>query len=298
MTVNEKRPVAMTLSVPFMTRRPPFDARQIIEGRDTKRIHDYALALALELQANASEFEDCRVTGIRLDGGSASMIEGSDLERLLKLVRACYDVDEGAPITLRTCPADINGANMPFFNRSHIARYDLELYSLEPQDFQYLQTLNYMDQMPYISSGFLRAQQRENMGFILLCGKKTISRWGFRRSILGAVRRPVCHVILQRCAGEDALDEDGVQAQIAEADALLGERGLRQYLPGIWALPGHEDNVLIARHKGAEVLGFGLGAETRIDGAVSRNTMDLERYLRHSGEYEVITEYARGESNR
>ena len=34
---------------------------------------------------------------------------------------------------------------MPFYNRSHLTRYDLELYSLEPLDFCTLDTLNYSE---------------------------------------------------------------------------------------------------------------------------------------------------------
>ena len=68
--------------------------------------------------------------------------------------------------------------------------------------------------MPYITHGFLRADSRNSMGFILLYGKKNVSRYGFRHSVLEATRRPVCHVILQRCAGRDMLDD-------AAADRLL-----------------------------------------------------------------------------
>ena len=44
---------------------------------------------------------------------------------------------------------------------------------------------------------------------------------GFRHSVLEATRRPVCHVILQRCAGRDMLDDAAAEAQLAEADELL-----------------------------------------------------------------------------
>ena len=64
--------------------------------------------------------------------------------------------------------------------------------------------------MPYITHGFLRADSRNSMGFILLYGKKNVSRYGFRHSVLEATRRPVCHVILQRCAGRDMLEKDGM----------------------------------------------------------------------------------------
>ena len=116
--------------------------RTLIEGHNTELLHRYVLAMALELKANAADLADCEVQAIRLGGGSASIINGSDLDHLLRLIRSCYHVAEDAPVTMRTCPADINGANMPFYNRSHFTRYDLELYSLEPLDFCTLDTLN------------------------------------------------------------------------------------------------------------------------------------------------------------
>ena len=162
----------MKLNFPFITRKPSFNGRTLIEGRNTEMLHEYVLAMALELRANAADFADCEVQAIRLGGGSASITNGSDIDHLLRLIRNCYHVAENAPVTMRTCPADINGANMPFYNRSHITRYDLELYSLEPLDFCTLDTLNYTQQMPYITHGFLRADSRNSMGFILLYGKK------------------------------------------------------------------------------------------------------------------------------
>ena len=257
-----------------------------LSGGELQRV---LLAMALELKANAADLADCEVQAIRLGGGSASIINGSDLDHLLRLIRSCYHVAENAPVTMRTCPADINGANMPFYNRSHVTRYDLELYSLEPLDFCTLDTLNYSEQMPYITHGFLRADRRDSMGFVLLYGKKTVSRWGFRHSVLEVTRRPVCHVLLQRCAGADMLDDAAAQAQLDEAAQLLTEAGFVQYLPRRWAKPGCEDKFWQGAANGMDVLAFGLSAYTRLDGMITTNTSDLNTYLAHSADYEQIT---------
>lgn len=289
METTTLHPVVMKLNFPFITRKPSFCGRTLIEGHNTELLHRYVLAMALELKANAADLADCEVQAIRLGGGSASIINGSDLDHLLRLIRSCYHVAENAPVTMRTCPADINGANMPFYNRSHFTRYDLELYSLEPLDFCTLDTLNYSEQMPYITHGFLRADRRDSMGFVLLYGKKTVSRWGFRHSVLEVTRRPVCHVLLQRCAGADMLDDAAAQAQLDEAAQLLTEAGFVQYLPRRWAKPGCEDKFWQGAANGMDVLAFGLSAYTRLDGMIATNTSDLNTYLAHSADYEQIT---------
>ena len=289
METTPLHPVVMKLNFPFITRKPSFNGRTLIEGRNTEMLHEYVLAMALELRANAADFADCEVQAIRLGGGSASITNGSDIDHLLRLIRNCYHVAENAPVTMRTCPADINGANMPFYNRSHITRYDLELYSLEPLDFCTLDTLNYTQQMPYITHGFLRADSRNSMGFILLYGKKNVSRYGFRHSVLEATRRPVCHVILQRCAGRDMLDDAAAEAQLAEADELLTAVGFVQYLPRRWAKPGCEDKFWQGAAAGMDVLAFGLCACTKLDGMEITNTGDLSVYFAQSADYEQIT---------
>lgn len=134
--------------------------------------------------------------------------------------------------------------------------------------------------MPYITHGFLRADSSNSMGFILLYGKKNVSRYGFRHSVLEATRRPVCHVILQRCAGRDML---------AEADELLAAVGFVQYLPRRWAKPGCEDKFWQVAAAGMDVLAFGLCACTKLDGMETTNTGDLSVYLAHSADYEQIT---------
>ena len=123
--------------------------------------------------------------------------------------------------------------------------------------------------MPYITHGFLRADSRNSMGFILLYGKKNVSRCGFRHSVLEATRRPVCHVILQRCAGRDMLDDAAAEAQLAE--------------------PGCEDKFWQGAAAGMDVLAFGLCACTKLDGMETTNTGDLSVYLAHSADYEQIT---------
>lgn len=283
----------MKLNIPFCTRKPSFVGRQLIETSDTALVHRYILALAQEIDANAKEFEDCRVEAVRFGGGTASKMNGEDFDKLCRLLHTRFDFADNAGFSMRTSPADINGANMPFYNRNHVTRYDLELFSLEPQDFIHLDCLNYMDQMPYISSGFLRASQRPVMGFVLLYGKKTVSRWGFRRSVLETTRRPVSHVILQKCEGADQMDEKSCGAQLVEAAELLTAAGYHEYLPHRWAKEGSEDLFWTKAAAGVPVLAFGLAAETRIDGVSSRNTSDLDRYLRYSGVYASITEEVR-----
>lgn len=75
--------------------------------------------------------------------------------------------------------------------------------------------------------------------------------------------------------------EQRAEMVTAMADKLRAE-GFAEYLPGEWALPGHEYRFLQMYAQGIDVLGFGLGARTRFDGVGASNTDDLSTYLRFS----------------
>ena len=67
----------------------------------------------------------------------------------------------------------------------------------------------------------------------------------------------------------------------------LAASGFGEYLPGHWALPGHESRYGVLVAAGAtETLGFGLGARTLFDGVEACNTSDLFTYLRFSDDPE------------
>ena len=58
METTPLHPGGMKLNCPFTTRKPSFNGRTLIEGRNTEMLHEYVLAMALELRANAADFAD------------------------------------------------------------------------------------------------------------------------------------------------------------------------------------------------------------------------------------------------
>ena len=72
METTTLHPVVMKLNFPFITRKPSFCGRTLIEGHNTELLHRYVLAMALELKANAADLADCEVQAIRLGGAGTS----------------------------------------------------------------------------------------------------------------------------------------------------------------------------------------------------------------------------------
>ena len=89
----DKHPVLMKINTPFCARKCSFCRRDVIGGRDSGLIHDYVMALAVELSENAEEFSDCRIQAIRLGGGCASVLDGADFEKLQKLMQEQQELE-------------------------------------------------------------------------------------------------------------------------------------------------------------------------------------------------------------
>ena len=72
------------------------------------------------------------------------------------------------------------------------------------------------------------------------------------------------------------------------ADAFLQAHGYRCYAPGKYAREGWEMPFYPLGR--TDVLGLGIGAESRIDGVLSRNKRNMKLYIRAAHDYTVITE--------
>ena len=285
---NVRRKVTVKINVPFCVHRCEFCTRPIIGGRDTERLHFYAMAIQKEIIANAPEYEDCEITAIHFGGGMVSTMTGQDLYSIYKTLTEHYHVVEGAPVTMRATYLDINTGSLPFHRRMGITRYDFEVMSLEIADFpklQYPNTLHWTQDV----NNVVRASQFHNVGYVLLYGKDSITPINFRRSLLNVIHSHACHLILQRYEGsEGPSDEDTTAARLAEARALLSHHGFREYLPCRFAREGYEDVYSLHRASGMEQIAFGMGAVSCFDSVRSINTMDLRTYFLHSDDYKKI----------
>ena len=253
--------VLMSINVPFCVKQCDYCPRTVVEGWDAKRLHAYMEAVKNEVEANASEFQDCRVTAVHWGGGLASMANAQDVSDIMGIVRSRFHVAEDAPVTMRAAIANISGASMPFFKRAGVTRFDFEMMSLFPLGYSYVNKRDSLGDLPVVCDHFLRSYANRNLGIVLLYGLDTPEPDNFRRSVIEFMRLSACHLILQRARGPLALPEEQAEAQHDEARMLLEEAGFHEYLPRRFARPGEEDRFATLEAAGASCIGFGLGAK-------------------------------------
>jgi oxygen-independent coproporphyrinogen-3 oxidase len=166
----------------------------------------------------------------------------------------------------------------------------------------------------------LKTYMNELLGLILCWGHgakdggDTASIANFRTSAVEAATTHASHIRLLEYQRPNSLPADGavkagsaainekepenlpsasaaVKAEQLEiARKVFLAQGFCEYLPlhfgrGSFA----EDRFFTARATGSEIIGFGLGAQTRFDGALSINISDLATYLAHADDFSKIT---------
>ncbi len=159
--------VLMSINVPFCVKQCDYCPRTVVEGWDAKRLHAYMEAVKNEVEANASEFQDCRVTAVHWGGGLASMANAQDVSDIMGIVRSRFHVAEDAPVTMRAAIANISGASMPFFKRAGVTRFDFEMMSLFPLGYSYVNKRDSLGDLPVVCDHFLRSYANRNLVIVL-----------------------------------------------------------------------------------------------------------------------------------
>lgn len=284
----EKRPVLLKVELPFRLKEREHFAEDMIVGWDSGRMRTYVQALIREMLANAGQFDDCRVQAVRYGGGTASMA-GQALADISAAIHRVFDVAPDASVTMSATVSNISGATFPFFKRAGVQRFDMEMMALFQPIFARCNNVDAFDFFAIACDSFLHAYANDTLGLVLACGVGGVSMQDFRRSCLAAAGSDAVHVSFLKADKGDLPSPDETAAQEAQAREVFGGAGFVEYLPMRFARPGHEDRFLASYAAGADVLAFGLGAETRFGGIVSTNTSDFDTYANHSTDYTKIT---------
>jgi oxygen-independent coproporphyrinogen-3 oxidase len=294
----QKRSVLVNISVPFCVNpcgwRPQC---QIIVGWNKRRQDTYMAAVQQEIEANAQQFPDVEVVAVRFGDGLASNA-GEQVSQTMRVLRKCFNVADDVSITMRSAISNISGANMPWFKRAGIQRFDFEMMSMNQADFSKLNRNDAWADFVIICDYILKTSMSELLGLVLSWGHgsengiNAASVGNFRKSVVEAATTRASHIRLLEYQGKDpaAASAEVQLEQLETARKVFAERGFTEYIPLHFGRGSFtRDRFFADRAAGAELLGFGLGAQTCFDGVRSTNTSNLPIYLEGSADYSRIT---------
>jgi oxygen-independent coproporphyrinogen-3 oxidase len=298
------------LNIPFCPRQCAHCARAVHPLNTLDALPGYIAALRKEVQAFAPDAEGRTVAGVWVGGGIAGHLFDEELGDLLQDMRRWYTFAPDAEVTLKVHPGMVSVETLNACRRGKVDRLSIEYATGDPFESEALERF-----LPPVvmdtTAMILNSDHRLRRSFDVLVGApgqtaatltktlESVHKYGAGHVVLYPFRMEVGARYPARHRQNEQVEQASLRRHLpdaAEAAALretaaawLAAHDFHEYRPDHFALSGQESRFLQLEAAGCEQVGFGAGAETRMDGIYSRNTADLERYVRLSPDPQAIT---------
>ncbi|HZE84068.1 MAG TPA: radical SAM family heme chaperone HemW [Puia sp.] len=268
-----------------------------------KRTNDFVVALLKEMELREGYISGETVETIYFGGGTPSLLEAEELERIMDGLRTQFSIDAGAEITLEANPDDITPPQLKSWKKAGINRLSIGVQSFFGEDLQWMNRAHDAGQ----ALAAIRMAQVEgftNISADLIYGGPTLPDSHWKKNVEQAVLLSVPHLSCYALTVEPktALDKmihlKKVSAVEPEDQARqflllmdwLGEAGYEHYEISNFALPGMRSRHNSSYWQGRRYLGLGPSAHS-FDG-VSRqwNIANNARYTDALSEGKLLFE--------
>lgn len=271
----------------------------------------YVDVLIQEIIENAKECEGYDISSIFIGGGTPSILELGEIERILCCVRQNYAIKKDAEITIECNPGTVTKEKLEEYRRSGINRISFGLQSARDDELKLLGRIhNYQD---FVTSyNLARAAGFANINIDLIEGLPGQTKSDFMKTLHKVISLNPEHISVYGLIIEpgtpfyDKYKEDGpfekdlpsdeMEREIYyEARIALKEQGYEQYEISNFAKEGYACTHNVGYWTRKNYLGFGLGASSLIANVRYKNVSDLSKYLekdfsRYEEEYLSQTE--------
>jgi oxygen-independent coproporphyrinogen III oxidase len=229
---------------------------------------------------------------IYFGGGTPSLLEPSEIARLITRCRAAFDVDNDAEVTMEANPETASVARLEAFRQAGVNRLSFGVQSFDDQELARLGRLHHADRAR-AAVREARAAGFDNVSLDLMMWlpQQTVATWA--RNVEALIEVGPEHASLYileiypnaplrddmaRAGWSQAPDEDAAEMYVTAMEGL--ERaGYAQYEISNVARPGHASRHNLKYWQDGAWLGFGCGAHSTDAGTRWRNIAGTTDYI-------------------
>ena len=290
----------LKLYVPFCARKCSFCPLPVC-GYDAGLVRAHGQAMLAELQAAAEDAEDSVVQAVSIEGGSPCLTPPELLRELLRTIRRRFACAPDLHIGLQTMPGDYSRALMQRMADEGVNFWTVGLASANPEEHKLLGRPYRFDALTMVDTA-VRVFPMRDLNFALLYGIPGQTMHSWERSLNAVLAYRPEHLTLRPLilrpgtplyagckSGKTAPCSPEASTELyLYAKQRLEQMGYRGYTIHDFALPGHEDRYRLTLLNGADYIGIGYGADSRVEGIRYRNGHSLQEYIGHSADLSVI----------
>lgn len=237
-------------------------------------------------------YKDKPVESVYFGGGTPSLLDETQFERLMERVRKNFTIEAGAEISMEANPATVTAEKLAAYRRAGLSRLSIGAQSF---DSRVLKILGRIHSPAQIEEAFLAAREAgfENISLDLMFGIAGQSPESWENSVKSVIRLAPEHVSLYSLEIMDNTrfakeHEAGIYRETEESEdrrmyeralEMLEGEGYLQYEISNAAKPGYACRHNLRYWDMGEYLGLGPSAHSFMDGIRYANAADLEGYI-------------------
>ena len=244
-------------------------------------VEAYRDALLREICSLGADLEDCTIDSVFFRGGYMSLLDPTSFAQVMAGIHRSFHLARDVQVSGVLFPGSLNMALASEYRNHHVRTLFFETPSLLARECEKLRlpnALQALDQTLYFMQNF------QLPGFSLRLPIGIPGRdEGIWTHILGQIRHyqpeSIAFFPLRAEIEEHPMFLATCQSLLKEGYVSPAPLLLTRSVEPKWVRYLAPDD---------EVLGVGLGAQTRAEGFKTRNTTDLQRYLKYSGDYRQL----------
>ena len=303
--------LVVDVAFPFTLSTPKYGPSRPFTGNHAAKAA-YVDALEAELASLDDEVCARPVSAVRLSGG-ASIMSADKVCHLVRQIKKTLNLIPGAEISIDVEPLTVCTPSLTDWTSCGITRVNLAALSCDNAELTALGAHHSREQLQNALL-FLEKFHMANVDFEVLYGVpgQTAASWKRTLLTLAGIDAPQISIRpLVDAASDKAWALKTGEANTAQGDVpaaplpspetrhalyeqaqrILGERGYTEIAPGDFAKSGLAPASGVfgpLMRAGADVLGLGAGARSRLDGFLYENACDYDLYVAKSADFEAI----------
>ena len=284
--------ISIYIHIPLCVKKCAYCDFASFAGRMGQRDR-YVKAVCREIRAQAAFFGRRRVRTIFFGGGTPTLLAGGHVQKLMDTVRACFDVEADAEITMEGNPGTLTAENLAAYRKAGVNRLSLGVQSMDDTLLAAVGRIHTAKEAED-AVAMARTAGFDNINLDLMYGLpgQTAAQWQdtLERAMALLPEHMSCYSLIledgtplaasvQAGTCAPLPDEDEMDEMDALTREMTREAGYAQYEVSNYAKPGRECRHNIVYWECLPYLGFGLNAHSDMDGRRFYNPESWEDYL-------------------
>jgi oxygen-independent coproporphyrinogen-3 oxidase len=252
---------------------------QLTEGL-TQISNSYIDLLVKEIEFARNQVgESAIVPSIFFGGGTPSLMEASDIKRVITAISKQFKLDPIAEVTLETNPDTVTKEKLKQFYDAGVNRISFGMQSSVPHVLKTLDRTHNPENLPQVTKWATEVGFKE-ISVDLIYGTPGESKQDWQQSIDSALALPISHISAYALIVEDGTklaaqikrgeiakpDDDLTAEKYIMADKAFTTAGFHWYELSNWAKPNSQSKHNLAYWLGHNWWGAGPGAHSHING--------------------------------